>query len=73
MLVEIHVIPRAKKVKIEERGKNSLKVHLLSPPVDGRANKELVTILARYYGKSKSSIIIRKGFRSRDKIIEIRD
>lgn len=73
MLVKIRVISRSKYVEIEELGKDHLKVRVLSPPIDDRANNELIAILARYYNKRKSAVRIKKGFRSRDKLIELKD
>ncbi|MGB7056054.1 MAG: DUF167 domain-containing protein [bacterium] len=73
MLVKIRVIPRSKYAEIEELGKDHLRVRVLSPPSDDRANSELIAILARYYNKRKSAIRIKRGLRSRDKLIEVRD
>lgn len=73
MLVKIRVIPRSKRVEVRKVNAKSLRVKLLSPPFDGRANNELIAVLSGYYNKPKSSIRIRKGFRSRDKVIEVTD
>ena len=71
MQLRIKVLPRSKKNEVIDLGENQLRVKLVSPPSAGRANKELIETLARYYGKRKSSIIIKKGRASRDKIVEI--
>lgn len=73
MRVNIHVIPRSKQVEIKRINEESLRVKVLSPPVKGRANHELVSILSRYYNKPRSAIRIRSGLRSRNKVIEIKD
>ncbi|KPL13555.1 hypothetical protein AMJ74_05065 [candidate division WOR_3 bacterium SM1_77] len=73
MLLKVHVIPKSKRIEIEELDEKNLRVRLSSPPIDGRANSELIELLARYYKKGKSSIRIRKGFRSRNKLIEVTD
>ena len=73
MLVKIHVIPRSKHVEVKKVSEDSLRIKVLSPPVDGRANNELIAVLGRYYNKPKSAIRIRKGLRSRNKVIEIKD
>jgi len=73
MLVKVHVVPKSKSVKIEELAEKCLRVRLISPPVDGRANNELIKLLARYYKKNKSAVRIKKGLRSRDKLIEVAD
>lgn len=40
-------------------------------PVDGQANKEIIKRLAKHFGTSSRNIVIRKGHKSRDKIVEI--
>lgn len=73
MILYVRVIPRSKKKEIIDLGDNRVRVKVISPPAEGRANRELIESLARYYGKSKSSITIRKGIASRDKVVEITD
>ncbi|MDH4211077.1 MAG: DUF167 domain-containing protein [candidate division WOR-3 bacterium] len=73
MFLQIRVIPRSKKNEVIDLGNSQLKVKVISPPADGRANKELIESLARYYKKKKSSITIIKGTTSRDKVVEIED
>jgi uncharacterized protein len=46
-------------------------VHLKSPPVDGKANAELVRLLAKHFECSASSIQIKGGAAGRNKWVEI--
>ncbi|MGD8979906.1 MAG: DUF167 domain-containing protein [candidate division WOR-3 bacterium] len=73
MRVNVHVIPRSKHVEVKRINEESLRVKVLSPPVNGQANHELMAILSRYYSKPKSAIRIRSGLRSRNKVIEVED
>lgn len=73
MIVRVRVIPRSKKSVVLDLGKNLLKVKVQSPPTDNRANNELIEVLARYYNISKSSIKIRRGLKSKEKMVEIKD
>jgi uncharacterized protein (TIGR00251 family) len=73
MYLQVRVIPRSKRNEIIDLGNNRLRVKVISPPADGRANKELIESLARYYKKKKSSITIIRGSTSRDKVVEITD
>lgn len=68
--INIRVIPRAKKnlVKIEP---DRLKVYLTAPPQDGKANKLLIEVLAEYYQVKKKQILILRGEKSQDKVVEI--
>ena len=44
-----------------------------APPVEGKANSRLITILSDYFNVPKSSITIVKGSLSKRKVIEIDD
>ncbi len=48
-----------------------LRVKIKSPPVDGKANKELSLFLASVLGVSKSSVRLVKGAHSRIKTFEV--
>ncbi len=69
--LSVKVKPNSKQqqFKVEEDG--SLTVHLKSPPVDGKANAELIQLLAKNLGVPKSAISIRVGASAKLKIIEI--
>ena len=69
-LISVKVIPRAGRNEVKEDGER-LKVYLTAPAEDGRANQALVQVLAEHLGVKKSMIIIKKGLRSRQKIIKI--
>lgn len=71
MQKKVKVKPNSKIQKIEEEADGSLKVHLKSPPVDGKANEELIKLLAEKFDVSKSHIKIKSGLSSRQKLIEI--
>ncbi|MEO0118610.1 MAG: DUF167 domain-containing protein [candidate division WOR-3 bacterium] len=69
-IIKIQVIPNAKKNEIVKE-KDRLKVYLTAPPIEGKANKVLIEILAEYFNVKKGQIKIIKGEKSKDKIIEI--
>ncbi len=68
-LLAVRVIPGAKKTQIEGESAGRLKVRLQAPPVEGKANKELLKLLARELGLKKSQLSLARGERSRDKVI----
>ena len=47
------------------------KVTVREPPVDGKANKAIIGVLAEYFHVSQSSIYIISGLTSKNKLIEI--
>ncbi|MBR3902251.1 MAG: DUF167 domain-containing protein [Akkermansia sp.] len=50
-----------------------LKVKIAAPPVEGKANKEIILFLAKALGVSKSSIEVVHGSSGRIKLVEIPD
>ncbi len=71
MQKRVKVKPNSKQQKIVEELDGSLKIHLKSPPVDGKANQELIKLLAKKFDVPKSYINIKSGALSRQKLIEI--
>ncbi len=71
MQKQVKVKPNSKTQKLVEETDGSLTVHLKSPPVDGKANEELIKLLSKKFDLPKSSIRIKSGLSSRQKLIEI--
>ena len=67
----VKVKPNSQQQKIEELADGSLNVHLKSPPVEGKANEELIKLLAKKFDVPKSAITIKSGVTSRNKLIII--
>jgi uncharacterized protein (TIGR00251 family) len=57
----------------DERGRRVLLVRLAAPPVDGRANQELVRFLAEMLGCAKGAVAIERGGSGRVKTLTIPD
>ena len=77
MKINIHLIPNAKKSEVlsEEQdlfGGKTLKVKVAAPPIEGKANKELINLLSKHFDVPKSHIKIIAGEKSRNKIVEIK-
>ena len=67
----VRVIPRASKSGIVGEIDGNLKVRVAAPPVDGAANEEVVKLLAKAFGVSRSSVEIIAGETSKTKRIRI--
>ena len=50
-----------------------LKIKIAAPPVEGKANKEIVAFLSKLLGVSKSSVEVIHGTSGRIKLLEIPD
>lgn len=48
-----------------------LKVKLTSPPVEGKANKELIEMLAKEFNITKNNVEIISGKMSKNKIVKL--
>jgi len=72
MLIHAKVIPNSKKSEVEKISDDHFKIRVDAKAEDGRANKRLVEIISEYFKVSKSSVVISKGPKSRNKIIEIK-
>ena len=70
--INVKVTPRSSKNEIIGKRGDRLAIKLTSPPVEGRANKDLVKFLAKKLGVPSSSISILKGDISRDKILYVK-
>jgi uncharacterized protein (TIGR00251 family) len=68
----VRVIPRSSKREIVGEHDGALKVKLKSPPVDGAANDELIRVLSKEFGVSRSAIEIVSGLASKTKRVQIR-
>lgn len=67
----VKVKPNSKHQKIVEEPDGSLTVFLKAPPVEGKANTELIHLLAKHFGVAKRAIAIQTGHRGRQKMISL--
>ncbi|HEY9861797.1 MAG TPA: DUF167 domain-containing protein [Candidatus Obscuribacterales bacterium] len=69
--IVVKVKPNSKVQKIETATDGSLVVHVKAPPVDGKANDELIKLLAKKFAVSKSQVFIKSGLSAKNKLVEI--
>lgn len=70
IVLHVRVTPRAKHSGLSIEGQR-LRVRLSAPPTDGKANRELVKLLAQRFAVAKTAITVRSGARSRDKTVAV--
>lgn len=73
LIVRLRVQPRAGRTAFAEPFGDALKVKLKAPPVDGRANAELLRFVADSFGVSRSAVRLVGGQQSRTKQLRVRD
>ena len=71
LYLNIRVQPRSRKQDITQIGVDSYKVRVLAPPSKGKANKEVIKIIADHFGLPVSLVHIVRGSTSRDKVVTI--
>jgi len=69
VFIRCHVQPGASKNGVSGLHGNSVKIKLHAPPVDGKANTELVKFIAEFFGVPKSFVEIKSGHSSRQKVL----
>lgn len=70
-LLQVAVQPGARKTGAEGLHDGALKLRLVAPPVEGKANEALVAWLAGQLGCAKRAVRVARGASSRRKLIEI--
>lgn len=70
-IIQVKVRPNSRVSTLEETGNGPWLAQLKSPPVDGKANNELVTLIARHFGCPKSAVSIKSGASGRIKLVKI--
>ena len=70
-VIQVKVRPNARVSTLEEVGNGPWLAQLKSPPVDGKANKELVALIARHFACPKSAVSIKSGASGRIKLLRI--
>ena len=71
--VNVRAQPRSSRAGIDGLfGADALKVRIRSAPVDGKANKELIGVLADAFGLPKSAVVFKGGETSKTKRLLLR-
>jgi uncharacterized protein (TIGR00251 family) len=71
VVLAVHVVPKASRSEIVGVEGETLKVRVAAPPTRGRANKELIRLLATALGVSKSQVEIVSGEKARRKRVRV--
>ena len=71
VVLNLHIVPRASKTEIKEELDNALKIRIQAPPVDGKANKNLLKFLKKTLKIPANNIRIISGETSRTKRVAI--
>jgi len=71
--IMVRVKPSARVSSLEQSDAGVWLAQLKSPPVDGKANAELIALVAERFGCRKSVVAIKSGASGRMKLVQIKD
>jgi hypothetical protein len=71
MMIRVKVKPSARVSALTETSPGVWLAELKAPPVDGRANEELIALVARHFACRKADVSIKSGASGRTKLIRI--
>jgi uncharacterized protein (TIGR00251 family) len=69
--LRLRVAPGAHRAEVVGRHGNGWRLRVTAAPERGRANDEVVDLLAATLGVRRSQVTVRAGARSRDKLVEL--
>jgi hypothetical protein len=70
-VLRIKVKPRSRDSSLVQETDGSWTARVKSPPVDGKANKEVVALVADRFRCRKSAVTIKRGASGRTKLVSI--
>jgi len=70
-LIRVKVVPRSSRTEILGKENDVYRVKMTDPPVEGKANKALIALLAEKLGIAKRDIEITAGKTSRLKTVRV--
>ncbi|MBP8262571.1 DUF167 domain-containing protein [Pseudomonas fluvialis] len=71
LLLDCHLQPKASKDEFAGLHGERLKIRISAPPIDGRANAQLLAFIAKAFGVAKSQVSLDSGDSSRQKRVRI--
>jgi uncharacterized protein (TIGR00251 family) len=69
--LRIKVKPNARSSLLAQAANGTWEAKLKAPPVDGKANQELIELVARHFDCRKSAVSIKSGAGGRSKLVVI--
>ncbi len=71
LFLQVKVKPKARQSSLEQQPDGTWLAHVQSPPVDGKANQELVRLVAAHFGCRQADMVIKRGALGRRKRLEV--
>jgi hypothetical protein len=71
MVIQVKVKPNARASALEQAADGTWLAQIKAPPVDGKANAELVALVAKQFNCPRSAVTIKSGAGGRMKLVKI--
>jgi len=71
MLIKVKVFPSAGKQEIIKKSEDSFEIWVKEKPIQGQANRAVISALVGYLKIPQENIRLIKGFKQRNKIFQI--
>ncbi|MGE0385283.1 MAG: DUF167 domain-containing protein [Gammaproteobacteria bacterium] len=72
LFLSVRLQPRASRTEVTGLHGAQVRIRVTAPPVDGRANEDLLRLLAGEFDVPRSSVELVGGAQSRDKRVRVR-
>ena len=69
--ISLRVVPNARHTQVVGLHGDAIKLKVASPPLDGRANEEIISFLAKTLRLPEKDVILVSGAKSRDKVVRV--
>ena len=70
-VISIKVKPNSRVSLLAQSQDGTWTAQLKSPPIDGKANAELLALVASHFGCRKSAVSLKSGSSSRSKLVRV--
>jgi hypothetical protein len=70
-IIQVKVTARARESSLVQRPDGTWVAKVKSPPVDGKANAELIALVAERFKCGKAAVSIKSGAGGRNKLVQI--
>lgn len=71
LIISLKVTPRSSKSEVIKIDESNYRIKVKNPPVEGRANREVVEVLAEYFKVPKNQVQIIRGLTGTYKTVKI--
>ncbi len=72
LILDLYVQPKASRTRVVGLHDGAIKLAITAPPVDGKANAQVITFIAKLLKLPKSAVTLHSGHQGRRKRVALR-